>query len=315
MKTIDAIIYSLPIEFIGKVYLIGESSDYYKLYLEQKDNCIIKIDLNSTVENNFINFKVSDTVYKGNLTQELNANMALNLLESCSWKNGLKPNSKTLKITKELLKIEDFKSLKKEIDRNLPFFFWIRKQEERDDLIGDLAYDILRDKKLGFFKTYKELKSYISFNQTGNWEINSFKDSKKKSGNVSPLLCLKLAKMEYDIKKKREHLKEFRIPNTNGYIYFLKPKNKEGPVKIGRARNIKQRISQLQTSLPYDLKLIGYIGTSNYIKLEKEIHKIHKNKKIKREWFDLKLIEVENIIKAYNGEITTYNNCNRCTSH
>jgi|GEM_PF-2073692 len=306
MKTIDAIIYSLPIEFIDKVYLVGESSDYYKLYFEQKDNSIIKIDLNSTIENNFISFKMFDTVYKGNLTQELNANKALSLLECSSW-NGYKPNSKTLKITKELLKIGDFKSLKKEIDKNLPFFFWIRKQEERDDLIGDLAYDILRDKELGFFKTYKELKSYISFNQTGNWEINSFKDSKKKFGNVSPLLCLKLAKMEYDIKKKREHLKEFRVPNTNGYIYFLKPKNEEGPVKIGRARNIKQRISQLQTSLPYDLKLIGYIGTSNYIKLEKEIHKIHKNKNIKREWFDLKLTEAENIIKEYNGEITGYN--------
>lgn len=308
MKIIDAIIYSLPIEFIEAVYLIGESSDYYKLYLEQKDSCIIKIDLKSNLENNFIRFKMFDSVYKGHLTQKLSANKALIFLESCKWENGLKPDLNTLKITKELLKIGNFKSLKKKTDKNLPFFFWIKKQEERDDLIGDLAYDILRDNELGFFKTYKELESYISFNQTGNWEINSFKDSKRKSGNVSPLLCLKLAKMEYDISKKKERIKEFRVPNTKGYIYFLKPQNEENPIKIGRARNIKQRINQLQTSLPYDLKLIGYIETSNYIKLEKEIHRIYQNKNIKREWFDLKLIEVESIIEKHNGEITTYNN-------
>jgi len=307
MKIIDAIIYSLPIEFIETVYLVGESSDYYKLYLEQKNSCIIKIDLKSNLENNFIRFKMVDSVNKGHLTQVLSAKKALSFLESCNWENGLKPDLKTLKITKELLKIGDFKSLKKKIDKNVAFFFWIKKQEERDDLIGDLADDILRDNELGFFKTFKELKTYISFNKTGNYQINSFKDSNKKSGNVSPLLCLKLAKMEYDIRKKKERLKEFRIPNTKGYIYFLKPQNEEGPIKIGRARNIKRRISHLQTSLPYDLKLIGYIETSNYIKLENEIHRIYQTKNLKREWYNLNLIEVESIIKKHNGEITGYN--------
>ncbi|MBI9033412.1 MAG: GIY-YIG nuclease family protein [Bacteroidales bacterium] len=303
MKIIDIIIYSLPIEFVDKVYLVGEITDYYKLYLEQKDNCIVKIDLKSTIENNFIRFKVVESVYMGNLTQELSTNKALKLLGTCNWENRLKPDSKTLKITKELLKIKNFKPLKKEIDNNLPFFFWIRKQEERDDLIGDLAYDISRDDEVGFFKTYKELESHISFKQTGHWGINSFKDSKKDSGRVSPLLCLKLAKMEFDISNKKEQLKNFRIANTNGYIYFLNPENEKGPIKIGRARNIKQRINQLQTSLPYDLKLIGYIETSNYIELENDIHEKYKNKNLKREWFDLNLDEVKCIIDKYNGEI------------
>ncbi len=303
MKIIDTIIYSMPIAFIDKVYLVGKSTDYYKLYFEQKDNCIVQIDLKSTIENNFRRFKVVESLNMGSLTQELSTNKALQLLGSCSWESGSNPDLETLEITLELLRIKNFKTIKKEIDNNLPFFFWIRKQEERDDLIGDLAYDISRDREVGFFKTYKELESHISFKQTRHWEINSFKDVKKDSGNVSPLLCLKLAKMEFDISKKREQLKKFRIPKTNGCIYFLKPENEKGPIKIGRARSIKQRIAQLQTSLPYDLKLIGYIETSDYIELEKDIHEKNKSKNLKREWFNLDLNEVESIIDKYNGKI------------
>lgn len=165
MKIIDTIIYSLPIEFIDKVYLVGESSDYYKLYLEQKDNCIVKIDLKSTIENNFIRFKVVESVYMGDLTQELSTNKALKLLDTCNWENRLKPDSKTLKITKELLTIKNFKPLKKEVDNNLPFFFWIRKQEERDDLIGDLAYDISRDNQVVFLKRIKNLNLIFHLNR------------------------------------------------------------------------------------------------------------------------------------------------------
>jgi len=301
MKILNAIIYSLPIENIDTVYLVGKNPDYYKLYLEQKDNCIIKINLNNTLEKNFNRFNIVQKVHKGELTQKLSAKQTLKLLESCNWKNELGSDLNTYKIAKELLNIGNFKSLKNEIDKNLPFFFWIKKQENREDLVGDLAYEIKNDSKIGVFKTYNELESYISFNQTNHWEINSFRDSKKKSGSVSPLLCLKLAKMEYDIKRKKERLKDFRIPITKGYVYFLKPEYEKGPIKIGRARNIKQRVSQLQTSLPYDLKLVGYIYTLNYIELENEIHQIHNNKNIKREWFNIELIEVEKIIKNYNG--------------
>jgi len=245
MKTIDAIIYSLPIEKIDNVYLVGNETDYYKLFIEQKDECILKIDLRDNIKNNFLNLKKYTGVHIGNLTQVLGSKEAISLLKSCKWKAAIKPNKETLNITLELLKISIFKSYKKKANPILPFFFWMMKQIERDDLIGDIAYDIERDKSKGLFKTYKELEHHVSSKQEYGWDIVSFKDHKKESGSVSPLLCLKLAKMEYDILLKKEQLKKFRVPKTEGYVYFLKPENQEGPIKIGRAININRRISQL----------------------------------------------------------------------
>ncbi|WP_108867183.1 GIY-YIG nuclease family protein [Aquimarina aquimarini] len=298
MKKINALIYSFEINKIDTVYLIGKNDDYYKLYLKENFNYFLKIDLKREVQDNFIELEL-ENVPNGNLTQKVSPKLALELLNKCKWPTSYEPYEETLLLTKQLLNIVNFKIIKKKIDLNQPFFFWVKKQVNRDDLIGDLAYDICGDRDIGLFKTYKGLESYIKFKQDGFWEIESFKDYKKE-GSISPLLCLKLAKMEYDVNLKKEKLKKFRILNTKGFVYFLKPENKLKPIKIGGTKNIKQRVKQLQTSLPYDLEIIGYIETSDYIGLERKIHMKYNKKRIKREWFDLTIVEVQKIISDYN---------------
>ncbi len=98
---------------------------------------------------------------------------------------------------------------------------------------------------------YEEIKERIqNATLSPSWEINSFQDHKK-NGLVNPLFCLKLAKMEYDIYLKKNKLKKFSIRDKSGFVYFLKYENQDSPIKIGRTKNVKTRMMQLQTASPY----------------------------------------------------------------
>lgn len=69
------------------------------------------------------------------------------------------------------------------------------------------------------------------------------------------------------------------------YVYFLKADN--GLIKIGKTKDINNRITQLNPKLPYDLKLLHTIKTNYPYKLEGFLHKIFSDKRKKGEWFDL----------------------------
>ena len=70
-------------------------------------------------------------------------------------------------------------------------------------------------------------------------------------------------------------------------VYFIRM-GKKGPIKIGVAKDIQRRMSELQTANPYELKLISSIpckSENDAYRLEKKIHSIFKKQNIRGEWF------------------------------
>lgn len=75
-----------------------------------------------------------------------------------------------------------------------------------------------------------------------------------------------------------------------GYIYII---NQRGShlYKVGRTKNTKRRIKQLQTGNPKELvykKFFSYKGKEHINNVEKHLHKWLDKNKIKSEWFYLK---------------------------
>ncbi len=73
------------------------------------------------------------------------------------------------------------------------------------------------------------------------------------------------------------------------YVYFVKTVVVyPAAVKIGKAKNIKDRLSNLQIGCPYDLELVGSIACRDdkqASKLEKTLHGQFKDDHIRGEWF------------------------------
>jgi len=79
-------------------------------------------------------------------------------------------------------------------------------------------------------------------------------------------------------------------------VYFLA--NGEAqlcPIKIGRTNSLKRRMSELQTGNPVQLRLLGYIVSSEEAALEARLHREFQQKRGHGEWF---YIEAEEIIPS-----------------
>lgn len=297
MKELNSIISELPINKIADVYLIGSENDIYKAFFISSSDKAVKIDLKSKIKGNFRTV-LKNNIYLGNLTQKMKPLEAIEKLRKCSYSNGVMiPNKDTLDLTIRLIEILDFRMVKKQ--QRKTFYSWLISQKGRDDLIGDIANDVERDREAKSWFNYNELKKHIEFSSSNHWEINSFKDCTKE-GHVNPILCLRLSKMEFDIERYKNDLKKFAIRDNSGFVYFLKPENAETPIKIGRAKSIERRIYQLQTSLPYDLEIVGFIETDDYISLEEEVHEKLKEYRLRREWFNIDENIAKSIINEYD---------------
>lgn len=68
-----------------------------------------------------------------------------------------------------------------------------------------------------------------------------------------------------------------------------------GLYKIGKAINIKQRVSSYWGSIPENLIVVGYCKTDNQDKKEHELHLEYSNKRIKGEWFAMLNEDIENV--------------------
>jgi hypothetical protein len=298
-----SIIKNLPIDKITDVYLVGSDENYYRIFLSNRSGKAVKIDLFKDTSGNFYKIENS-SIFIGDKTQRISPKKAYELLSRCLYNSECQQNKHTMRIVLSLLDMYNFKIIKADKD-NHTFASWVKTQEGRDDLIGDLIFDILRDPKLSGFESYDEIAQRInSSTMFSNWGINSFREANKE-GSVNPFLVLKLAKMEYEIYQKRTKLMKFAIRDTSGFIYFFKYDNQDIPIKIGRAKDIEKRKVQLQTSLPYDLVTIGYIETDDCFNLEKEIHSKLKSKRIRsdREWFKITEDRAKELIKKYNGVV------------
>lgn len=68
-------------------------------------------------------------------------------------------------------------------------------------------------------------------------------------------------------------------------VYFIRAV-KGGPVKIGRAANLRQRFVDLQRMNPFPLRVIGHLH--GYSELENKIHERYKHLRLHGEWFSWK---------------------------
>lgn len=110
-----------------------------------------------------------------------------------------------------------------------------------------------------------------------------------------------------------KNIVEDKFSNTN-MVYFLKNLD-TGLIKIGKTRNIKQRMNEIRaTSLqvgykPSQYKLLGVIyaplkdGCSfNHTKLERQLHEKFKDKRVLGEWFRISSkIAYDTIDEYYHG--------------
>jgi len=70
----------------------------------------------------------------------------------------------------------------------------------------------------------------------------------------------------------------------HGFVYVLQAGEF---YKIGRSRNVDNRIMQLSTIPPFELELVCAIATDDMYELEKLLHERFDNRRVRGEWFAL----------------------------
>lgn len=75
----------------------------------------------------------------------------------------------------------------------------------------------------------------------------------------------------------------------SGYIYLIRAETSSdvSHVKIGKTNNVKQRLSALNAASPAPLTLVYFGYVLNADKLEKELHDIFDERRLRGEWFAL----------------------------
>lgn len=82
----------------------------------------------------------------------------------------------------------------------------------------------------------------------------------------------------------RAPLSEIGAPETEGlWIYFAQQEN-GGPIKIGSARRIYGRLSELQVGNPSRLCLVGYFAIETRA-IEADVHQRFDHLRVRGEWF------------------------------
>lgn len=78
--------------------------------------------------------------------------------------------------------------------------------------------------------------------------------------------------------------------STRGYVYVVKAVgliNGQLPYKIGKTRNIEDRLAMFGVKLPFNIEIEHVIKTANRHRLEAKLHLHFGHKRLQGEWFDL----------------------------
>lgn len=75
-----------------------------------------------------------------------------------------------------------------------------------------------------------------------------------------------------------------RRADDQGTIYFIRPVDRDGPIKIGCARSVQQRLAQLNNMSPIPLELIASVAGTTAT--ERKIHREFANQHSHGEWFN-----------------------------
>jgi len=82
-------------------------------------------------------------------------------------------------------------------------------------------------------------------------------------------------------------------------VYFIRH-HKIDAVKIGRTKNLSERMRKFNTYSPFGCELLGTIETSQSEKLEQHLHQKYRTQRVNGEWFLISEQDVNNELNAYN---------------
>jgi len=90
--------------------------------------------------------------------------------------------------------------------------------------------------------------------------------------------------------------------NNKGCVYFFRHVGLS-PVKIGFSDNSSpiDRFNSFTTYAPFGAELVGFIITDKACRIEKELHRKYKSKRLKGEWFEISDEEVNKEISFYSS--------------
>lgn len=75
--------------------------------------------------------------------------------------------------------------------------------------------------------------------------------------------------------------------DLSGYVYIIKQVGIDNYYKIGRTKDMKERLNNLSTGSPTGYEEVREYWVSDMYKVEEELHSIFKDKNVRGEWFTL----------------------------
>jgi len=88
---------------------------------------------------------------------------------------------------------------------------------------------------------------------------------------------------------------QYKKPHTKGYVYLVKALHDETLFKIGRTNSPNKRMRTFEVKLPFAIECECLISTDDMYKLEGELHRKFKPKRLDGEFFRLDQSDVEYI--------------------
>lgn len=93
---------------------------------------------------------------------------------------------------------------------------------------------------------------------------------------------------------------------SKGDVYFVRESFK-GTIKIGMSKDVRKRVKELRTGVPFELEVLFVVPSYEPQALESLFHKHFKKKHIRGEWYELSNEDINWIKgKQYTDEIMEY---------
>lgn len=87
-------------------------------------------------------------------------------------------------------------------------------------------------------------------------------------------------------------------------VYFILD-TERSQVKIGRGKDVRKRVQNLQTGNPSPLQLMGWVKVDDDASVEYSLHQKYQEQRGLGEWFDIGPTEVLTELKRKNGFVPT----------
>lgn len=81
----------------------------------------------------------------------------------------------------------------------------------------------------------------------------------------------------------------------DGYLYFIKINNQD-VYKIGVSTNVKKRIQDISSNIPFDLEILSIHLFKNVYDIEEEFTTKYKHRNIRKEWYSFTIEEAKDIM-------------------